>query len=144
MVAEAVQNVPAIQRPLIRVYPTQDTSARIKHIDVWLHKYLLLLQTEQPQLIPENTNVINKYSARRSLRRGSTTQARNKGVPCDIIKLNNRWRSEENAGHRLAQGSGMLEVYTNVLAALKTLLQYSAALLVHIACSNGTSHLQCN
>ncbi|KAL7559003.1 hypothetical protein ACA910_010881 [Epithemia clementina (nom. ined.)] len=81
-----------------------------------------------PALIPEQVDVINKYSVRRLLQRGSTSQARNKNVPKEVIELNNRWRTEESAGNQAARGSGMLEVYTDVMADLETLLQYSAAL----------------
>ncbi|KAL7579541.1 hypothetical protein ACA910_007916 [Epithemia clementina (nom. ined.)] len=114
--------------PLIRTTPAQTTPAQIKHLDVWFHKYLLQLQVMHPALIPEQVDVINKYSVRRSLQRGYTSQARNKKVPKEVIELNNRWCTEKSAGDRAARGSGMLKVYTDVMAALETLLQYSAAL----------------
>ncbi|KAL7561683.1 hypothetical protein ACA910_016448 [Epithemia clementina (nom. ined.)] len=114
--------------PLIWTTPVQTMPAQMKHLDVWFHKYLLQLQVMHPALIPEQVDVINKYSVWQSLRRGSTLQARNKKVPKEVIELNNRWRTEASVGNRAAQGSGMLEVYTDVMVALETLLQYSAAL----------------
>ncbi|KAL7556921.1 hypothetical protein ACA910_006166 [Epithemia clementina (nom. ined.)] len=105
--------------PLIRTTPVQTTPAQMKHLDVWFHKYLLQLQVMHPALIPEQVDVINKYSVWRSLRGGSTLQAHNKKVPKEVIELNNCWRMEESAGNKAAQGSGMLEVYTDVMAALE-------------------------
>jgi hypothetical protein len=71
---------------------------------------------------------MNVYSIRRSLQRGSTTQARNVKVPRDVINLNNRWRVEDASAFRSAAPGEMMENYTDVLAAVETLLQYSEPL----------------
>jgi hypothetical protein len=68
------------------------------------------------------------YSLRRSLRRGSTAQARNVGVPKDIILLNNRWRSSEKARNKQAMPGEMIEYYTDVVVAIEALLKYSSPL----------------
>ncbi|KAL7572219.1 hypothetical protein ACA910_011750 [Epithemia clementina (nom. ined.)] len=115
-------------RPSFRSKPHSDEPARIGQLDVWFHRYLLQLQTLQPNLISATTDVLNAYSVRRSLRRGSTTQARNKKVPKDVVDLNNRWRAEDAAGNCEARGSKMLETYTDVLIAIEVLLQYSESL----------------
>ena len=113
--------------PLIRMDPRHDQAASICEIDILWHKRLHMLQVVHPSLIPDLSETGATFSVRRSLRRGSTTQARNQKVPKDVVKLNNRWRSEDQAGNRVAQ-SEMIEVYTDVVAALGTLLQYSEAL----------------
>ncbi|KAL7575878.1 hypothetical protein ACA910_003192 [Epithemia clementina (nom. ined.)] len=92
------------------------------------HKYLLELQVMNPHVLPMTMDIVNNYSVRRLLQRGSTTQARNKKVPKDIVNLNNQWRSEDTAGCQEQHGLAMIDVYTDVLAALDTLLQYSEAL----------------
>ncbi|KAL7580630.1 hypothetical protein ACA910_002146 [Epithemia clementina (nom. ined.)] len=92
------------------------------------HKGLLSLQKRHPHQFGEGFDVVNKYSAQQSLRRGLTAQVRNVKVPKDVIVLNNQWRSEESLGHRFAGRGEMLELYTDVLAALDTLLQYSTPL----------------
>ena len=55
-------------------------------------------------------------------------------MPWDIIKLNNRWRAEDLAGACAATGGEMIENYTNVVAAVKTLLQYSEPLWDSLLC----------
>ncbi|KAL7575068.1 hypothetical protein ACA910_000439 [Epithemia clementina (nom. ined.)] len=114
--------------PLIRAQVDDQSSASIKQMDMLFHKYLLYLQEQRSGLIPESTNVINAYSVPRFLRSGSTSQARNMKVPKEVINLNDRWRSEESSGNRFAGRSDMLELYTDVLAAIETLLQYSEPL----------------
>ena len=89
---------------------------------------LFIVQAIRPDLIPESIDVINDYSIRRSLRRGSTAQARNQKVPRDIVNLNNRWRSDDLARSRVAAPGEMMENYTDVVAAVETLLQYSEPL----------------
>ncbi|KAL7576221.1 hypothetical protein ACA910_013704 [Epithemia clementina (nom. ined.)] len=76
--------------PLLRHTVCDQSGATIRQLDMILHKYLLALQETNPSLFPENFDVVNKYSVRRSLRRGSTLQARNVKGPKDVINLNNR------------------------------------------------------
>jgi hypothetical protein len=67
----------------------------------------------------------------RSIRRGSTAQTRNERVPKDVINGNNRWRAEVAAkeGRAAAFGGNMMErSYTDVRAAVESLLRYSEAL----------------
>jgi hypothetical protein len=114
--------------PLLRITPTARLPVRIKELDVLLHKYLLIVQEERPDLIEAKTNVVKMYSFRRSLRRGSTAQARNVGVPKDIILLNNRWRSVEKSRNKQALPGEMIEYYTDVVVAIEALLKYSTPL----------------
>ena len=85
------------------------------------------VQEMRPDLIPEQVDVTDVYGVSRSFRRGSTTEAGNRGVPATVIELNNRWRKTERSG--MSQASlGMREHYTDISLALPQLLKYSKAL----------------
>ena len=113
--------------PLLRVSTRSERAVSIQQLDLWLHKVLIACQKQHPELLGNDIESLSTYSFRRSLRRGSTTQARNQKVPKDVVVLNNCWRSQEQARARVAQ-SDMIDLYTDVVAALATLLQYSHAL----------------
>jgi hypothetical protein len=114
--------------PLLRPTLRSKNSARIKDLDVSFHKYLRVTQQRCPELIPPRTDIERLYSLKRSVRRGSTAQARNVGVPKDIIVLNNRWRSVERSRNRQAVPGEMIEYYTDVVIAVEALLKYSTPL----------------
>ena len=105
--------------PLFRHHPTSERAITIRQLDVWLHSAMTDLQDQRPDLLGENTEDITKFSVRRSIRRGSTTQARNKKIPKNVVDLNNRWRTQESAGARFAHAN-MIDLYTDVVAALET------------------------
>ena len=113
--------------PLFRATPRGDKSITIQQLDLWLSETLMAVQKQRPDLLGTELESLATYSFRRSLRRGSTTQARNQKVPKDVIVINNRWRSQDQARGRFAQAD-MIDLYTDVVAALATLLQYSTAL----------------
>ena len=113
--------------PLFRSSPRGERAVSIQQLDLWLHELLIGCQKQHPELLGNDIDSLSTYSFRRSLRSGSTTQARNQKVPKDVVVLNNRWRSQEQARSREAQ-SDMIDLYTDVVAALATLLQYSEAL----------------
>jgi hypothetical protein len=114
--------------PLFRTVATATMPAKTKELDVIFHKYMLMVQDQHPNLLGPEIDVVVAYSLRRSLRRGSTAQARNKGIPKDIITLNNRWRSEEGSRNRVAQPGDMVEYYTDAVVAIEALLKYSEPL----------------
>ena len=113
--------------PLFRSSPRGERAVSIQQLDLWLHELLIGCQKQHPELLGNDIDSLSTYSFRRSLRRGSTTQARNQKIPKDVVVLNNRWRSQEQARSREVQ-SDMIDLYTDVVAALATLLQYSEAL----------------
>ena len=85
------------------------------------------VQEKRPDLISQQVDVAEEYGVSRSFRRGSTTEAGNRGVAASIIEMNNRWRKTERSG--MSQSSlGMREHYTDVRLALPQLLRYSSAL----------------
>jgi hypothetical protein len=102
--------------------------AKVKELDVLFHRYLLMVQESFPALIPASTDVPAVFSVKRSLRRGSTAQARNKGVPKDVIMLNNRWRSDEASKGYASVPGEIMELYTDVVVAVEALLKYSTPL----------------
>jgi hypothetical protein len=84
------------------------------------------VQMSRPDLRSDQVEVTEAYGIRMSLRRGSTTEAGNKGVLPEVIDANN-WRRIENAGTRQASMS-MREHYTDMRISLNKLLIYSTAL----------------
>lgn len=89
--------------------------------------YLRRLQVSKPHVLHPSVDVEEEFSLRRSLRRGSTAQARNRKVPGDVVETNNRWRKVERAGGKQAS-LGMMEHYSDVRAGIEALLQYSEAM----------------
>ena len=71
--------------------------------------------------------MIEDFSLRRSLRRGSTTEAQNNNVPVATIELINRWRKVEHAKGTVA-GLEMRQVYTQARNAIITTARYSQSL----------------
>ena len=97
---------------------------RVSDLDSLFHDILRKVQRAHHNLIEPEVDVAEDFSVRRSLRRGGTSQARNQGVPEDVINTNNRWRSKEKAQARASKGS-LLETYTDVLANLPLRLRFS-------------------
>jgi hypothetical protein len=113
--------------PLFRIQPGDSTPATVSRLDEFFHRYLRKLQEARPDILSPGTVVERVFSLRRSLRRGSTTHARNRAIPKDVIESNNRWRKQERAKNREASLS-MLDTYTDVVAVLEMHLVYSRAL----------------
>jgi hypothetical protein len=84
---------------------------------------LVGVRGRRARLFDPGVNVMEVYSLHRSLRRGSTTRATNRGVPKEIIEMNNRWRKLEAARGR-RQGMSMMSHYTEIRLAIPTLWRY--------------------
>jgi hypothetical protein len=112
---------------LFRKSPGNPKAMTIAQFDALFHKYLAAVQVSDPAVLDPQVDVEQEYSFRRSLRRGSTTHARNRGVPSDVVEANNRWRKMERAGNRDPTLS-MLDTYTDALASLDLNIQYSQSL----------------
>jgi hypothetical protein len=102
--------------------------AKIGDLDNVLRPLLLRVQEKYPETIGANVNVEEEYrSARRSFKRGATSQAMNKKIPPDVIEANNRWRKEERA-----RGStphmALLERYADARAVVPLLVRFSREL----------------
>lgn len=88
--------------------------------------FIALARERHPTTFSSKVEV-EDYNLRRSLRRGSTTQAHNNGVSGPTIELINRWRKRE-AAKGAEPGLAMRQVYTQALSAVDTTLQYSRSL----------------
>ena len=85
------------------------------------------VQDARPDLFPKGVNISDAYSIRRSLRRGSTSEAQNRMIPVEIVETNNRWRRVERAGHR-APSLPIRKHYMQIQLMLPTLIRYSRML----------------
>ena len=82
------------------------------------------VRMSKPHFFEPNLMLGDAYNLKRSLRRGSTSEATNNGVPREVIELHNRWRKiEEAKGRRPAMS--MASHYTEIKLMLKTLYAYS-------------------
>jgi hypothetical protein len=66
--------------------------AKVGDLDNIFHPVLIRANESFPEIISLEVNVEEEYSVLRSLKRGATSQARNKEIPADVIEANNRWR----------------------------------------------------
>jgi len=121
-----VHKVP-LSGALFRMRPRDSAPATLANLDGLLHRYLKELQVSRPEVLASDSLIEQEFSCRRSLRRGSTTHARNRSIPKDVIEANNRWRKHERSKNK-EPALSMLDTYTDVLAALQLLLRYSGAL----------------
>jgi hypothetical protein len=85
------------------------------------------IQLFRPDLIPSTDNVSEEYGIYRSFRRGSTSEATNRGLPPDVIDANNRWRKFHKAGASRPSLS-MREHYADIRLTLNQSLRYSSIL----------------
>jgi hypothetical protein len=70
--------------------------ARARDLNRPYNEYLERVQDRWPEIIPAMVNVRETYSIQRSIRRESTSQARNREIPKDVINGNNRWRAQDS------------------------------------------------
>jgi hypothetical protein len=103
---------------------TQRNQAKIGQYDDEFTERLTRIKMLKPHLFEPGLNIVNAYSLRRSLRRGSTSEAINRGVPKDLIEMNNRWRKSENSKGR-RPGLSMLAHYTEMKLMISSLWKYS-------------------
>jgi hypothetical protein len=126
-----------LKGPMFRVAPKKKGQAddgvkgfkraRVGDLDLVLRPLLERIQEKYPETIGAEVNVDEGYSASRSLKRGATSQARNKQIPADVIEANNRWRKQERA-----RGSTphmvLLERYADGKAVVPLLVRFSKEL----------------
>ena len=101
--------------------------ASIKLLESDILDRIACVQSKYPELIGSAIDVHEEYGLSRSFRRGSNSEALNRGVSEATVERNNRWRKVERAGARKAKLK-MRDHYTEVLLALNSFLQYSQAL----------------
>jgi hypothetical protein len=91
------------------------------------HDVLKRVQERWPHVIAPTVVVEDDYSIRRSLRRGSTTQAGNQEIPREVVEANQRWRKHERS-QGVLPSMGMVERYSDAKASIALLVRYSAEL----------------
>ena len=97
---------------------------KISNYDLEFAQRLEEVKVVRPDLFPSGINITDSYSLVRSLRRGSTSEAENRGIRPAVIEMNNRWRIIEKAKGR-QPSLPMRQHYTEVLLMLPTLVEYS-------------------
>ena len=98
-----------------------------KDFEPELHHYLEMIQKYDSSLINQLVNVREDYGVSRSYRRGSNTEAQNRGIlPVDCDR-NNRWKKVEAANGK-AISQGMRYRHTDIKQAVVSLLRYSQGL----------------
>jgi hypothetical protein len=100
--------------------------ASVAELDVWFRSILKVLQDLHPNVLSEGAD-LERFSIRRSARRGATAEAQNSGIPDEIIEANNRWRKRFRSKGMNPRMS-MLERYTDAKANVPHLVQFSALL----------------
>ena len=98
--------------------------AKIGQYDDEFTERLTRIKMLKPHLFEPGLNIVDAYSLRRSLPRGSTLEAINRGVPKDLIEMNNRWRKFENSKGR-RPGLSMIAHYTEMKLMIASLWKYS-------------------
>jgi len=97
---------------------------RIGYYDLEFVQRLHEVKATRPGLFPPGVNIADCYSLCRSLRRGSTSEAENRGIRQSVIEMNNRWRILEKAKGR-QPNLPMRQHYSDLLLMLPTLVEYS-------------------
>ena len=115
-----------ISGPMFRVTKRKGQLARasVGDLDVLFHDLWKRIQHRRPHLIPEATKIEEVYSVRRSLRRGATTEAQNRGIPTEVLEANNRWRKHLR-GRGVLPTMSMVERYSDAKASVETLVRFS-------------------
>jgi hypothetical protein len=99
---------------------------KIRDYNEVFYERLGRVREEKWFLFEPGINISEEYGLRRSLRRGSNTEARNLKVRQPVIDMNNRWRKWENAkGRRPAME--MSAHYTEIKMSLPILVEYSSS-----------------
>ena len=98
-----------------------------KDLEVDILDRITRIQQDHPELIRSGLDVHEKYGLSRSFRRGSNSEAQNRGVDDGDIDRNNRWRKVDRARARKVK-LRMKGHYTDVLVSLEFFLRYSHAL----------------
>ena len=101
--------------------------ATVGDLDLLFHDILRQVQVRRPDVLPANVMVGDEYSVRRSLRRGSTSEAQNVQIPKEVIEANNRWRKHMRS-NGVVPSMDMMERYSDAKASVTALVRYSAML----------------
>jgi hypothetical protein len=127
--SQEMTNVAVMAHKMNKTYSTmfgndKGVLRKIGEYDDEFHERLFRAKLANPNLFEPSIQIAQVYSLRRSLRRGSTSEATNAGVSEAIIEINNRWRKFEQARGR-RPGLKMIAHYNEISLALPSLWRYS-------------------
>ena len=97
---------------------------KLKDLEGGILDRIAKVQRAFPVLISAAVNVHEEYGLSCSFRRGSTSEAINRGVTDSVVDRNNRLRKEERDSARKAKLK-MRDHYSEVLVSLESYLKYS-------------------
>ena len=100
---------------------------KLRNLEPFVLDRIARVQSSFPGLIRESVYIHEDYGLSRSFRRGSNSEALNRGVDEASIDRNNRWRKIERAGARKAK-LRMRDHYAEVLVSHRRFLKCSQAL----------------
>jgi hypothetical protein len=95
--------------------------------DVGFVERLLIVQAARPDVIPMDVDISEQFGVSRSVRRGSTSIARTRGVDDKQVELINRWRKVESARGKKPT-LPMREHYSDLSILIPEMVKYSLAL----------------
>jgi hypothetical protein len=96
-------------------------------LDPLFHSILGRVQERWPRVLGPSVKVKDKFSVQRLLRRESTTEASNQGIPKEVIEANQHWGKHQRSRGILPQMS-MMERYSDARANVGYLIKYSFSL----------------
>jgi hypothetical protein len=126
---EAYGAVQVYSGPVFRVGGRREKVKRsaMGDLDPLFHGILVRVQERWPRVLPSMVKVSDEFSVRRSLRRGSTTEASNRGIPKEVIEANQRWGKHQRS-RGVLPGMSMMERYSDARANIGYLIRYSLGL----------------
>jgi len=126
---EAYGHLGIYSGPVFRVAGKREKVKRsaMGDLDPLFHGILSRVQERWPRVISPTVKIQDETSVRRSLRRGSTTEASNRGIPKEVIEANQRWGKHQRSRGVLPSMS-MMERYSDARANVGYLIRYSLGL----------------
>ena len=96
-------------------------------LDVLFHGVLTRVQERWPRVLPLMVKIQDEVSVRQSLCQGSTMEALNRGIPKEVVEVNQHW-SKHQQSHGVLPAMGMMERYSDARANVGYLVKYSLGL----------------
>ena len=112
--------------PVFRILGSSDR-VTATHCDCDVCGRIEEIQATQPGIVDQDLDVHDRHSMRRSLRRGSDTQALIQRIPTHVVEMFNRWRAKEAAQGRNVTMS-VFQSCADMIMALTVLLMCSQGL----------------
>jgi hypothetical protein len=126
---QTYQALGVVSGPVFRVVQKGGKVKRssVGDLDVLFHGVLARVQERWPRVLPLAVKIQDEISVRRSLHRGSTMEASNRGIPKEVVEANQRW-SKHQRSRGVLPTMGMMERYSDARANVGYLVKYSMGL----------------